>query len=77
MQELEVKNEAANAKLRQMVEDQQKAEDQKVQSQIIQKELTKQMQDIKEKTQEVMADLSQVEPAVLDAQQGEESFEYQ
>lgn len=69
--ELQAKNDAANAKLRQMVKDQQEAEKKKVQSQEIQAELEVQTIKIAQKQQDVMADLAQVEPAVIDAQQGE------
>jgi chromosome segregation ATPase len=69
-QELQAKNDAANAKLRQMVKDQQEAEKKKVQSQEIQAELEVQTVKIAQKQQDVMADLAQVEPAVIDAQQG-------
>ena len=68
--ELQAKNDAANAKLRQMVKDQQEAEKKKVQSQEIQAELEVQTVKIAQKQQDVMADLAQVEPAVIDAQQG-------
>lgn len=69
-QELQAKNEAANAKLRQMVKDQQEAEKKKVQSQEIQAELEIQTVKIEQKREFVMADLAQVEPAVIDAQTG-------
>ncbi|KAK3912297.1 Dynein heavy chain, cytoplasmic [Frankliniella fusca] len=68
-QELTAKNEAANAKLKQMVKDQQEAEKKKVQSQDIQAEIEKQTVRIAEKRKVVMEDLAQVEPAVIDAQQ--------
>ncbi|KAL1138869.1 hypothetical protein AAG570_008931 [Ranatra chinensis] len=68
-QELQAKNEAANAKLRQMVKDQQEAEKKKVQSQEIQSEIEKQKIQIAQKREFVMADLAQVEPAVIEAQQ--------
>jgi len=68
--ELQAKNDAANAKLRQMVKDQQEAEKKKVQSQEIQAELEVQTVKIAQKQEDVMADLAQVEPAVIDAQQG-------
>lgn len=67
---MQAKNEAANAKLRQMVKDQQEAEKKKVQSQEIQQQLAEQTVHIENKRQEVMADLAQVEPAVIDAQNG-------
>jgi dynein heavy chain 1 len=73
-QELQAKNEAANAKLRQMVKDQQEAEKKKVQSQEIQLQLSEQTIHIEQKRQEVMADLAQVEPAVIDAQNGNDVF---
>ncbi|XP_072172912.1 cytoplasmic dynein 1 heavy chain 1-like [Diadema setosum] len=68
-QELEAKNAAANAKLKQMVKDQQEAEQKKVTSQEIQAALATQTKEIAEKRKDVMADLSKVEPAVKDAQQ--------
>lgn len=70
-QELQAKNEAANAKLKQMFSDQQEAEKKKVQSQEIQQQLAHQTIKIEEKRKSVMADLDKVEPAVIDAQQGE------
>ncbi len=70
MQELQAKNEAANAKLKQMVKDQQEAEKKKVQSQEIQSEIEKQTIQIAQKQEHVKADLAQVEPAVIEAQQG-------
>ena len=73
-QELQAKNEAANAKLRQMFKDQQEAEKKKVQSQEIQIQLAEQTVKIEEKRKFVMADLAQVEPAVIDAQTGKEFF---
>lgn len=68
--ELEQKNQAANAKLKEMLKDQQEAEKKKVQSQDIQTQLKKQEAVIAEKRASVMQDLAQVEPAVKDAQQG-------
>lgn len=73
-QELQAKNDAANAKLKQMVKDQQEAEKKKVQSQEIQQQLAVQTVHIEQKRQEVMADLAQVEPAVIDAQNGKLYF---
>lgn len=67
---MQAKNEAANAKLRQMVKDQQEAEKKKVQSQEIQSEIEQQTIQIAQKREDVMADLALVEPAVIDAQQG-------
>lgn len=68
-QELQTKNEAANMKLRQMVKDQNEAEQKKIQSQEIQAMIEKQTAEIALKKKDVMADLDQVEPAVVDAQQ--------
>lgn len=68
--ELERKNAAANAKLKEMLKDQQEAEKQKELSQKIQTQLKKQEEDITIKRASVMKDLSQVEPAVIEAQQG-------
>ncbi|XP_069694728.1 dynein heavy chain, cytoplasmic isoform X3 [Periplaneta americana] len=76
-QELQAKNDAANAKLRQMVKDQQEAEKKKVQSQEIQAELEVQTVKIAQKREDVMADLAQVEPAVIDAQQAVKSIKRQ
>lgn len=53
-----------------MVKDQQEAEKKKVQSQEIQLQLSEQTVHIEQKRTEVMADLAQVEPAVIDAQTG-------
>ena len=69
-QELQQKNEAANSKLKQMFMDQQEAEKKKVQSQEIQHQLAEQTVKIEAKRKDVVADLAQVEPAVIDAQQG-------
>ena len=52
------------------MKDQQEAVSKKVTSQEIQKELEAQTVHITEKRECVMKELSQVEPAVLDAQQG-------
>ncbi len=68
-QELQTKNEAANSKLRQMVKDQNEAEQKKIQSQEIQAMIEKQTHEIAIKKKDVMADLDQVEPAVIEAQQ--------
>ncbi|CAG9116957.1 unnamed protein product [Plutella xylostella] len=76
-QELQAKNEAANAKLRQMVKDQQEAEKKKVESQEIQVALEKQTKEIELKRRDVMADLAQVEPAVIEAQNAVRSIKKQ
>lgn len=57
-----------------MVKDQQEAEKKKVQSQEIQLQLSVQTIAINEKRDDVMADLAQVEPAVIDAQNGTHLF---
>ncbi|EUB63753.1 Cytoplasmic dynein 1 heavy chain [Echinococcus granulosus] len=72
--ELEEMNEAANAKLKQMVKDQQEAEQKKTTSQSLQVELGKQREYIKEKRALVVEELSQVEPAVNDAKQAVEGI---
>lgn len=59
-----------------MVKDQQEAEKKKVQSQEIQQQLRMQTVAINEKRDDVMADLAQVEPAVIDAQNGTYLAEY-
>lgn len=56
--------------MKQMVKDQQEAEKKKVQSQEIQQQLAIQTVAINQKRDDVMADLAQVEPAVIDAQNG-------
>ncbi|KAF4518251.1 hypothetical protein B566_EDAN010397 [Ephemera danica] len=76
-QELKAKNEAANAKLKQMVKDQQEAEKKKVQSQDIQTELLAQTVKIAEKKRDVMADLALVEPAVKEAELAVKSIKKQ
>ena len=58
--ELQTKNDAANSKLRQMVKDQNEAEQKKIQSQEIQTMIDKQTQEIAIKKKDVMADLDQV-----------------
>ncbi|XP_017775192.1 PREDICTED: dynein heavy chain, cytoplasmic isoform X3 [Nicrophorus vespilloides] len=75
--ELQAKNDAANAKLKQMVKDQQEAEKKKVQSQEIQQQIAEQTIHINHKRKEVMADLAQVEPAVIDAQTAVKSIKKQ
>lgn len=68
--ELEEKNTAANAKLKEMLSGQQEAEKKKVESQRIQHSLREQEAIIAEKRKSVMEDLSKVEPAVEEAQTG-------
>ena len=68
--ELEQKNALANQKLKQMVKDQQEAEKKKVVSQEIQEMLLVQNKDVAQKKKVVLGDLSKVEPAVKQAQQG-------
>lgn len=53
-----------------MIMDQQEAEMKKLQSQEIQLQLSVQTLAINQKRDDVMADLAQVEPAVIDAQNG-------
>lgn len=52
------------------MKDQQEAERKKVTSQEIQQAVVEQTKRIKEKQQDVRADLEQVEPAVIEAQNG-------
>ena len=68
--ELEQKNALANQKLKQMVKDQQEAEKKKVASQEIQEMLIVQNKSVAQKKEIVLRDLSKVEPAVKEAQQG-------
>ncbi|XP_016418464.1 cytoplasmic dynein 1 heavy chain 1-like [Sinocyclocheilus rhinocerous] len=76
-QELEVKNAAANDKLKKMVKDQQEAEKKKVMSQDIQEAVYKQQEVIKVKQLSVKQDLDQVEPAVIEAQNAVKSIKKQ
>ncbi|XP_066987022.1 dynein heavy chain, cytoplasmic isoform X2 [Macrobrachium rosenbergii] len=76
-QELQAKNDAANQKLKQMIKDQQEAEKQKVASQELQEQLEAQEVGIKKKREEVMKDLSKVEPAVQEAQNAVKSIKKQ
>ncbi|CAJ0932240.1 unnamed protein product [Ranitomeya imitator] len=76
-QELEVKNAAANDKLKKMVKDQQEAEKKKVMSQEIQEQLHKQQAVIADKQMSVKEDLDQVEPAVIEAQNAVSSIKRQ
>ncbi|XP_061071720.1 cytoplasmic dynein 1 heavy chain 1 isoform X1 [Conger conger] len=76
-QELEVKNAAANDKLKKMVKDQQEAEKKKVVSQEIQEAVYKQQEVIKDKQLSVKQDLDQVEPAVIEAQNAVKSIKKQ
>jgi dynein heavy chain 1 len=66
--QLEAKNKEANEKLRQMVRDQQDAEQKKAASIEIQAALVEQDKHIEQRKSIVMADLADAEPAVLDAQ---------
>lgn len=75
--DLEAKNQAANAKLKEMLKDQQEAEREKVKSQELQLMLKKQETEIAEKTAAVMADLAQVKPAVEEARQAVQSIKKQ
>uniref|UniRef100_A0A8C3I3X7 Dynein cytoplasmic 1 heavy chain 1 n=1 Tax=Chrysemys picta bellii TaxID=8478 RepID=A0A8C3I3X7_CHRPI len=67
-QELEVKNAAANDKLKKMVKHQQEAEKKKGMSQAIQEKLHKQQAVIADKQMSVKEELDKVEPAVIDQQ---------
>ena len=67
---MQTKNNAANTKLQQMVKDQNEAEKKKLESEQIQEQLARQTIQIEEKRKEVLADLAQVEPAVIEAQNG-------
>merc|ERR1719193_188369 len=75
--ELEAKTALANAKLKQMVKDQQEAEKKKVASQEIQKQLQEQMVFIDQKKILVEEDLSKVEPALQDAKMAVQSIKRQ
>lgn len=75
--ELEKKNNEANSKLKQMMTDQQEAEKKKVASQELQEILNTQLSEMAIKKEEVMNDLSQVEPAVQEAQLAVKSIKRQ
>ncbi|GBE78470.1 Dynein heavy chain, cytoplasmic [Sparassis crispa] len=66
--QLEAKNIEANEKLKQMVADQQEAEQKKAASIEIQAALIEQDQNIEERREVVMKDLADAEPAVIEAQ---------
>jgi len=66
-QELEAKNALANQKLKQMVKDQQEAEKKRVTSTELQVDLQKQTDAINIKKKQIIDELAQVEPALLDA----------
>ncbi|XP_029770277.1 cytoplasmic dynein 1 heavy chain 1-like, partial [Terrapene carolina triunguis] len=76
-QELEVKNAAANDKLKKMVKHQQEAEKKKVMSQDIQEKLHEQQAVIADKQMSVKEELDKVEPAVIDAQNAVSSIRKQ
>ncbi|KAI6221986.1 Dynein heavy chain, cytoplasmic [Aphelenchoides besseyi] len=67
--ELTEKQEAANAKLQQMLANQNKAQDEKTLSEKVRTELEADVAQLEKKKQEVSAELAQVEPAVEDAKQ--------
>lgn len=67
--ELEQKKNAANAKLKEMLADQQQAEKDKTLSEQLQKELAQQLEQIAARNATVKAELDQVMPAVEDAKQ--------
>lgn len=66
--ELEEKNELANVKLKQMVTDQQIAEEKKKEALELQKKLDIQNKEIDEQKKTAYADLEKAEPAILEAQ---------
>ena len=68
--ELEEKNALANAKLKQMVADQQAAETKKTESEALQIKLEEMSKYIAVKRADVMNQLAAVEPAVEEAKQG-------
>ena len=75
--ELDQKNNDANKKLFQMMQDQQEAEKKKVASQELQATLNEQLEEIAKKKTSVMNDLSKVEPAVEEAQAAVKSIKRQ
>ncbi|EDV24404.1 uncharacterized protein TRIADDRAFT_24890 [Trichoplax adhaerens] len=75
--ELEAKNDAANQKLKQMVKDQQEAEQKKVEAQDVQVRVETQTKEIAERREVVEEDLAKVEPAVKDAAQAVKSIKKQ
>ncbi|KAI9460162.1 dynein heavy chain protein 1 [Lactarius psammicola] len=75
--QLEAKDKEANEKLRQMVADQQEAEQKKAASIEIQAALVEQDKNIEQRRAVVMADLADAEPAVLEAQSAVSSIKRQ
>lgn len=75
--ELEKKNNEANLKLKQMMNDQQEAEKKKVTSQELAQILGQQLEVIATKKSSVMADLEKVEPAVKEAEEAVKSIKRQ
>ncbi|OXA50597.1 Dynein heavy chain, cytoplasmic [Folsomia candida] len=75
--ELKEKDEMANNKLKEMISQQQQAEQRKVQSKTLQANLEVQTKEISKKQEDVTRDLEQVEPAVRDAQQAVSSIKKQ
>ena len=74
--ELEEKNALANAKLKQMVADQQAAESKKTEGEALQVKLKEMSEYISVKRADVMHQLAAVEPAVEDAKQGQFKSRY-
>jgi dynein heavy chain 1 len=68
-QVLETKSQLANEKLRTMVTEQQEAENKRAESVRLQNELIEQRRQIEERKQAAVQELSQAEPAVIEAQQ--------
>ncbi|XP_003378833.1 dynein heavy chain, cytoplasmic [Trichinella spiralis] len=75
--ELEEKNALANEKLKQMLSNRQEAENQKHMSEQIQSNLQQQLAEVAAKKSDVMKQLAQVEPAVIDAQNAVKSIKKQ
>ncbi|KRY59545.1 Dynein heavy chain, cytoplasmic [Trichinella britovi] len=75
--ELEEKSALANEKLKQMLSNRQEAENQKHMSEQIQSNLQQQLAEVAAKKSDVMKQLAQVEPAVIDAQNAVKSIKKQ
>ena len=73
--ELEEKNALANAKLKQMVADQQAAESKKTEGEALQVKLKEMSEYISVKRNDVMHQLAAVEPAVEEAKQGKHHWQ--
>lgn len=73
--ELQQKDNAASVKLKQMLNDQQEAERNKLKSEEIKEELRKKQEGIEVSKNEVTKELSTVQPLLVDAENGEDNLQ--